>query len=181
MIKLKRMNGMQKESGSTMVTALWVMVILSIIGAVTAVTSTNEQRSVGNIHRGSLGFYAAEGGLMRTEHDLNGKWYNELTSMSGQVVTSRAAMNWNQWASWLNLPDSSGTYRAYVNPDESLAVIEVLPEGVQLSRGRTSQSPYDESWGATRILLRSVGKGKASYNSVKVHLDALALSLKKLP
>ncbi|MBI4777241.1 MAG: pilus assembly PilX N-terminal domain-containing protein [Deltaproteobacteria bacterium] len=181
MVRVRKTKRFERESGSTMVTALWVMVILSVIGAVTAVTSTNEQRSVGNIHRGNLGLYAAEGGLMRTEHDLDGKWYTELTGMSGQVVTNRASLNWDQWASWSNLSDSSGTYRAYVNPNESLAVIEVLPEGVQLSRGRTSQSPYDESWGATRILLRSVGRGKASYNSVRVHLDALALSLKKLP
>jgi hypothetical protein len=164
-----------------MVTALWVMIILSVIGAVTAVTATNEQRSVGNVHRGNLGLYSAEGGLMETQHNLTGKWYSELKSMTGQVVTNRASLNWEQWASWTDLPDSSGTYRAYVNPNESIAVIEVLPEGVQLSRGRTSQSPYDESWGATRIMLRSVGKGKASYNSVRVNLDALALSLKKLP
>ena len=181
MVRLRRMWTFERESGSTMVTALWVMVILSVIGAVTAVTATNDSRSVGNIHRGNLGFYAAEGGLIQTQNNLNGRWYTELAGMTGQVVTSRASLNWDQWASWTDLPDSSGTYRAYVNPNESLAVIEVLPEGVQLSRGRTSQSPYDESWGATRILLRSVGKGKAGYNSVRVNLDALALSLKKLP
>lgn len=169
------------ERGSALLMALGITAALALIGAVSAVTSTTEHKAVSAVRRAGDGLYSAESCLVWTEHSLRGKWHSELTAMTGDVTTARSALAWDAWGSWSQLPESDGSYRAYVNGNENLAVIEVLPEGAQMSRGRTGLSPFDESWGATKVFLRSVGTGDASSTSIRVNLEALALSIKKLP
>lgn len=178
----KLVNPIQRENGFVLVTALLIMLVLSIIGIATTTNTSIELQIAGNDKVHKTTFYEAEGGIMtgievmeqafncsggftKTGSDPHDATVDiaDLPPKTGGTPVVRAYNRGNNLAFWLN---SYPPATKIGNPDQADFAYPISA----LNANRTSEVAYIYTGGQTQMLQGGAlqmaagyeGKGKSS-------------------